>query len=164
MRILVPQPGVKPVSPAVKAKILNHWATREVPEVSFLYTHTHTHTLTLFTSPNQPWWLCHLGFDNSLSWASQEAWVQSLGWEDPLEEGMANEASILAWRTAMDRGAWRATIVYGVAKSQTRLRRLNHARMQVMGVSVLFKKLNSLSTHCIPVASSSGGSWNCRQK
>ena len=48
MRILVPQPGVKPVSPAVKAKILNHWATREVPEVSFLYTHTHTHTYFVY--------------------------------------------------------------------------------------------------------------------
>ena len=27
----------------------------------------------------------------------QEAWVQSLGWEDPLEEGMATRFSILAW-------------------------------------------------------------------
>ena len=27
-----------------------------------------------------------------------ETWVQSLGWEDPLEEGMANRSSILAWR------------------------------------------------------------------
>ena len=25
-------------------------------------------------------------------------WVQSLGWEDPLEEGMATYSSILAWR------------------------------------------------------------------
>ena len=25
-------------------------------------------------------------------------WVQSLGWEDPLEEGMAALSSILAWR------------------------------------------------------------------
>ena len=25
-------------------------------------------------------------------------WVQSLGWEDPLEEGMAAHSSILAWR------------------------------------------------------------------
>ena len=25
-------------------------------------------------------------------------WVQSLGWEDPLEEGMATQSSILAWR------------------------------------------------------------------
>ena len=28
----------------------------------------------------------------------QETWVPSLGWEDPLEEGMATYSSILAWR------------------------------------------------------------------
>ena len=28
----------------------------------------------------------------------QETWVQSLGWEDPLEEGMAIPSHILAWR------------------------------------------------------------------
>ena len=27
-----------------------------------------------------------------------ETWDQSLGWENPLEEGMATHASILAWR------------------------------------------------------------------
>ena len=27
-----------------------------------------------------------------------EAWVQSLGWEDPLEKGKATHSSILAWR------------------------------------------------------------------
>ena len=30
--------------------------------------------------------------------ARQETWVPSLGWEDPLEEGMATHSSILAWR------------------------------------------------------------------
>ena len=30
--------------------------------------------------------------------AVQETQVQSLGWEDPLEEGMATHSSILAWR------------------------------------------------------------------
>ena len=30
--------------------------------------------------------------------AMQETWVQSLGWEDPLEKGMAPHSSILAWR------------------------------------------------------------------
>ena len=30
--------------------------------------------------------------------AKQEAWVGSLGWEDPLEKGMATQFSILAWR------------------------------------------------------------------
>ena len=28
----------------------------------------------------------------------QEMWIQSLGQEDPLEEGMATHSSILAWR------------------------------------------------------------------
>ena len=31
--------------------------------------------------------------------AMQETWVRSLGWEDPLEEGMATLSRILAWRT-----------------------------------------------------------------
>ena len=30
--------------------------------------------------------------------AMQETWVQSLGWKDPLEKGMATHSSILAWR------------------------------------------------------------------
>ena len=28
----------------------------------------------------------------------QETWIQFLGWEDPLEKGMATRSSILAWR------------------------------------------------------------------
>ena len=49
-----------------------------------------------------------------------ETWVRSLGWEDPLEEGMATHSSILAQRIPMDRGAWQAT-VHGVVKSWTQL-------------------------------------------
>ena len=48
--------------------------------------------------------------------AMWETWVQSLGWEDLLEEGLATLSSILAWRIPMDRGAWRAA-VHEVAKS-----------------------------------------------
>ena len=48
----------------------------------------------------------------------QEMQVQLLGWEDPLEKGMAAHSSILAWRIPMDRGAWWAT-VQRVSKSQT---------------------------------------------
>ena len=41
----------------------------------------------------------------------QETWVQSLGQEDPLEDGMATHASILAWesqrqKTHMDYSPW----------------------------------------------------------
>ena len=50
--------------------------------------------------------------------AMWETWIRSLGWEGPLEEGMATHSSILAWRISMDRGAWQAT-VHGVATSQT---------------------------------------------
>ena len=34
-RIIVPQPGIEPASPAVEAWSLNHWTTREIPVVSF---------------------------------------------------------------------------------------------------------------------------------
>ena len=51
-----------------------------------------------------------IGYPLQYSWASLvaqlvknppamwETWVQSLGWEDPLEKGMATHSSILAWR------------------------------------------------------------------
>ena len=51
-----------------------------------------------------------IGYPLQYSWASVvaqmvknppamwETWVQSLGWEDPLEKGMATHSSILAWR------------------------------------------------------------------
>ena len=67
--------------------------------------------------------MCQVGFPGGSDSkknppAMQETWVQSLGWEDPLEEGMATHSSILAWRIPIDREAWQATF-YGVTKSQT---------------------------------------------
>ena len=50
-----------------------------------------------------------------------ETWVRSLGWEDPLQEGMATHSSVLTWRIPMDRGAWQATVQYR-SQSWTRLR------------------------------------------
>ena len=41
----------------------------------------------------------------------QEMWVQSLGWEDPLEKGMATHCSVLAWRIP-----WTEARVQGVTK------------------------------------------------
>ena len=43
--------------------------------------------------------------------ATPEVWVQFLGWDYPLEEGMATHCSILAWRIPMDRGAWQAIVL-----------------------------------------------------
>ena len=47
--------------------------------------------------------------------AMWDTWVRSLGWEDPLEEGMATHSSILAWRIPKDREPWQATL-HGVTK------------------------------------------------
>ena len=46
------------------------------------------------------------------------AQVRPLGWEGPLEEGMAAHTSVLAWRVPMDRGAWRAA-AHGVPELDT---------------------------------------------
>ena len=43
--------------------------------------------------------------------------VQSLGWEDPLEKGMATNSSILAWRIQWTEEPGRVQI-HGVTKSQ----------------------------------------------
>ena len=50
--------------------------------------------------------------------AMWETWVQFLGWEDPLEEGIATHSNILAWRISMDREVLWAK-VHGVAESDT---------------------------------------------
>ena len=39
--------------------------------------------------------------------ATQETWVQSLGWEDPLEKGMATHSSILEGQCPSSILAWR---------------------------------------------------------
>ena len=57
-----------------------------------------------------------IGYPLQCSWVSlltqivknppemRETWVRSLGWEDPLEEGMATHSSVLAWRISMEPG------------------------------------------------------------
>ena len=61
----------------------------------------------------------------------RETWVRSLGWEDPLEEGMAIHSSILAWRIPKDRGTWRAA-VHGVAKELGTTEKLITAYAQLL--------------------------------
>ena len=70
-------------------------------------------------------WRANLGFPFGGSDGKESAYnvgdlSRSLGWEDPREEGIATQSSILAWRISMDRVAWRAT-VNGVSESQTQL-------------------------------------------
>ena len=52
--------------------------------------------------------------------AMQEAWVRSLGWEDPLENRMATHSSILVWRIPWTVEPGRLQSM-GVTKSWTQL-------------------------------------------
>ena len=52
--------------------------------------------------------------------AMQETWVRSLGWEDPLEKGMATYSSTLAWRIPWMEELGQVTVT-GVAESWTQL-------------------------------------------
>ena len=51
--------------------------------------------------------------------AMQETWVQSMGWEDPLEKGMATHPKFSCLENSMDGEAWPAT-VHVVTKSRIR--------------------------------------------
>ena len=55
--------------------------------------------------------------------AVPEMWVQSLGWEDSLEEGMATHSSILAWKILWTKEP--GGLLHRVAKSQTELKQLS---------------------------------------
>ena len=50
--------------------------------------------------------------------AMQETLIQFLGWENPLEKGIATHSCL---ENVVDRGAWRIT-VHGVAESRTQLK------------------------------------------
>ena len=56
----------------------------------------------------------------------RETWVQSLGWEDPLEKAMAPHSSTLAWKRA-----WKAA-VHGIAEGRTRLSEFTGRPLAVM--------------------------------
>ena len=47
---------------------------------------------------------------------TQETWVLSLGWEDPLEEGMETHFNILAWKIPRTEGPGGLYILHGFAK------------------------------------------------
>ena len=70
--------------------------------------------------------------------AMREAWVRSLGWEDPLEKETATHSSILAWRIP-----W---TIHGVAKSWTRLS--THTSSFIC-LCIPNKQVNSCLNECV---------------
>ena len=71
-----------------------------------------------------------------------ETWFQSLGWEDPLEEGMPRHSSILAWRIAVDRGAWWAAVYWG-HKDSDMTELLSTARQYSIPLALCFPRFEA---------------------
>ena len=73
-----------------------------------------------------PWWLS--GKNLPVMQKTQETQVRSLGWEEPLEEGMATHSTILAWRIPWTEEPGGGLQSMGL-QSWTRLKRLGtHTR------------------------------------
>ena len=82
-----------------------------------------------------------IGYPLQYSWASLvaqlvknppamwETWVQSLGWEDPLEKGISTNSSIMAWRIP-------GTTVHGVTNSWTELSDCHFQMVQVKLITI----------------------------
>ena len=69
------------------------------------------------------------GSDGKESAHSVETWVQSLGWEDPLEKGKATHSSILAWRIP-----W---TILSMGSQRDRTERLSHNNIRKESSPVL---------------------------
>ena len=63
-----------------------------------------------------------------------ETWVQSLGWENPLEEGLETHSSILPWRIPMDRQVTRVDKNYRISGN-------NNKKKQAWAATSLFKEI-----------------------
>ena len=78
--------------------------------------------------------------------AMQETQVLSLGWEDPLEKGMAAVSSVLTGQFPWTEEPGRLHVVHGVAKSRTRLSDFTslHAPRQASLVAQTVKNLPAM--------------------
>ena len=78
-----------------------------------------------------------VGKESTCKAEEQEMWVQSLGWEDPLEEGMETHPSILAWRIpqAQETGRYSSQ----VCKESDTTEMTEHSTAQVEYYSFSFK-------------------------
>ena len=108
----LPNPGIKPQSPALQADSLpaepqekpknigvgtlsllqGIFSTRE-SNCGFQHCRQILYQLSY---QDGSWWLVAQLVKNPP--AMRDTWVQSLGWKDPLEKGITTHSSILAWR------------------------------------------------------------------
>ena len=74
--------------------------------------------------------------------AMQQTWVCSLGWEDPLERGMATPLQYSCLENSMNRGTWQATYSPRGRKELETNERLIHINTNFLGFRIQNKELN----------------------
>ena len=72
----------------------------------------------------------------------RETWVQPMGWEGPLEEGMATHSSALAWRIPHGQRSLAGT-VHGVTKESDTTLQLNNSLLMIVSFFV-FSNMNNV--------------------
>ena len=96
---------------------------------------------------NRIWVKVPGGSDSRTCLQMQETWIKSLDQEDPLEEGLVPDLSILAQRIPKDRGAsWAA--IYEVVQSWTRLKRLSSSSSSTCQQSYVQNPSSQASAVC----------------
>ena len=80
----------------------------------------------------------------------QERWVRSLGWEDPLEEGMVTHSSILVWRIPWreEPGRLQSIGSQGVRHDSSNLA-CRHASIHSTMYKHTHTHIHIIITHCI---------------
>ena len=71
--------------------------------------------------------------------AMWRTWVQSLGWEDPLEKGKTTHFSILAWRIPGLQRVGHSSVTFTASQSMTKEARLHNVGKTVSSINVLGK-------------------------
>ena len=119
LKSLLPTPQFKSINSSVLSFLYSRIFTllnlQHLPKARAWVCFSHINKPLVFKGRHSAWWPSLVAHVVKNLPVMQEAWVPSLGWEDPLEDGMATHISILAGES-MDREAWWAT-VHGVAKS-----------------------------------------------
>ena len=94
-------PNTRFMAPCLPCSWVSHLNPRTISKASFLKSDSSCSLLTLFIkhslgrSKGLPRWLS--GKDCLPMQKTQEMWVRSLGWEDPLEKSMTTHSRTLAW-------------------------------------------------------------------
>ena len=83
--------------------------------------------------------------------AMLETWVQSLGWDDPLEKGMATHSSILSWRIPWTEEPGGLQSMGHKESDMTELLTLSHLhivvychRFIILFIQIIHKKANTI--------------------